>query len=254
MTAYSLNNAVTALWRMMPWGSVSVTGEPLTGLVNGSNTTFFVARPPVSGTVLVYDSSGSPITVSAQDADSGRVVLASAPVAPCTATYTHRMYTDTAMLGYAEEGFRYMETLLHRGYYLVNSGGVYYVSSDASVVVDPVIGSTTFSASVLQTRFLDLCAWYVFVRSQQAESAANAIQVREERMGGLLMDRSRQWPAWEALAEKAQAELEQAMHRAAEEAGLVGAVFEGGIEPGARSDYYTATLDWWRESRQARGL
>ena len=253
--AYSLANGRNELRQRLPWTLRKVEREPLVGLVDGSNTIFHLAHPPaVSGSVTVYDYSGNVLTPSSIDYESGRVVLASAPTQPCTASYQHTALTDGQWDGILRQGFDLMETLLPRGYYLVDSGGETYVSSDASSVVDPVIAGSTFSALPRQTELFLNCALVVYYESRLGEAAEAALSLRESQTGGLQIDRSRQYQAVQAALERALNRLADSLVAAAEEAGLEGTLFEGQGLPGARSDFHYYVMDWWRSGLQDMGV
>lgn len=249
--AYTLSNAVTALRKRHPWTSLVVEREPLTGLVDGSNKVFHLANPPAQTlSVTVYDSSGVAVTPASVSVTSGLVTFTSAPTEPYTASYTHVTFPDSQMEGLCEDGFALMQSILNRPYYLYTSS----ISSSSSSVVDPVIGSTTFSALPVQIRFFLDCCDFVFLESMQREAAFNAINVREERMGGLQIDRSKQPAAFPAMLDRAWDKLMKSAAAAADEAGLSSTLFEGDVLPGAKSDYNYDILNWHRYSKQDLGI
>lgn len=253
--AYSLVKTVEALRLAIPWATVPVAGEPLIGLVDGANRLFRVARPPIVSVESVVDQNGNSVAVSSYDTASGAVVLVSAPTTVCYISYVHSAYTDQYLLACARLGFAKMEEMFPRGYHLVPLGNLLYVSAVPDSVVDPPVGNTTFSASRAQTRFLELCAWVAFLEAAQTEAAANAIYVREERAGGLAIDRTKQPAAWDALRQVALQDLRNAYEAAVLEAtGDLSLIYEGGVVPGATSDYYQHAMNWWPSSLQARGL
>lgn len=252
--AYSISDVVSSMKAMMPWMSTPVAGDPLNGLVDGVNKRFRTSSAPIEEPVTVTDSAGAPVAVHSVDYLVGLVTLVSAPTAPCYASYVHVLAVDATLAAYAVQGFRHMEIMLPRGYHLVQVGTERYVSADSATVVDPPIGDSTFSARPAQTTFLDLCALLAFLESRHIEAAMNAMTLREERIGGLMIDRGRQPAAFEALIGRTRERVRQACEAAANDAGLSYALYEGGIVPGARSDYYTDAMDWWRMSRQRSGM
>lgn len=255
MANYSLTDAVSGLRGRHPWMTQAVIRQPLNGLVDGVNTLFYLATPPMATSSLtVYSSAGVSLAHTVLSADAGSISMTVAPTAPCTASYTHVLLSDTAMATLCTDGFALMESLLPRSWYLYDDNGSTVVSSSNAAAVDPVItGTVTFSASVVQKRFfLDACQ-VVLYKYFLTDAANNAISVREERVGGLQIDRQRQYLAWKAALDDAEEALTSSAEAAAEEAGLEDTLLEGSLVPGAQSDYHYKVLDWWRDGLQSRG-
>jgi len=219
---------------------MAVVDEAMTGLVNGANKRFFVSRVPCASGIAVVDSAGVSQTVTSFDTASGAVVLASAPTSMCYASYTHTQFQDAALSGICATAFARMESLLPRNYYLVNS----QVSSDPSTAIDPVCGTTTFSESSTQKSFLGQLAWIVFLETYQAEATFNAVQMREERAGGLMLSRERQPQAFKDMLTAAWEQLAPLREAAAVESGDEDTLYEGGVIPGPHTDDYILNQAW----------
>ncbi len=98
--------------------------EALTGLANGSNTVYYAKRTyivdsnyndvldvaTVSGDVVVYDDDVA-VSVSAIDANTGAITLASAPAADSVilGTYYHSSLSDTKVDKYRKEAIDYVQ-------------------------------------------------------------------------------------------------------------------------------------------------
>jgi hypothetical protein len=255
MTAYTLADAVTDIKRRLPWATKTVLRQPLNGLIDGTNKVFYLATPPaVDSSVTIYDASGSTVSPSSVDEDDGVVIFSAAPTAPYTASYTHTALKDGDWTNLCYDGFSLMETLLSRGWYLYDDAGTVYISSDDDAATDPVIsGTMTFSTSTVQKRFYIDCCYVAWVMSMWTEAANSAMSIREERVGGLQVSRERQPDAWAKILEQAEGALEESAAAAADEAGLLSTLIEGGAVAGARSDYHYYVLDWWRNGLQDRG-
>lgn len=246
---YSLSDCVTHLRRRLPWSVMPVTDEPMGGLVDGVNKRFFVSRVPCTSGITVVDSAGVSQPVTSFDTASGAVVLTAAPASMCYASYTHTQFTDAALAGVCNVAFDRMESYLPRGYYLVNS----QVSSDPSTAVDPVCGDTTFSQSRVQTSLLDHLSWIIFLESYHAEASFNAVQVREERAGGLMLSRERQPVAFRDMLVSAMDQLPALLEAAAVESGDEDLIYEGGIIRGPSTDDYMLNQAWSPSTRTVRG-
>jgi len=167
----------------------------------------------------------------------------------CYASYTHTQFTDAALSNICATAFARMESLLPRNYYLVNN----QVSSDPSTAIDPVCGTTTFSQSSTQKSLLGQLAWIMFLEAYQAEAAFNAMQVREERAGGLMLSRERQPQAFKDMLTAAWAQLPGILEAAAVESGDEDTLYEGGIIPGPHTDDYLLNQAWTPSTRTSRG-
>lgn len=251
MAAYTITQAIAALRKRHPWSTQSVQREYLEGLVDGANKIFHLANPPAqTSSVTVYDKNGATVAPSSIDVDSGLLIFTAAPTDAYTATYTHVGWSDTQMTGICEEGFSLMESLLSRSYYLYSGA----VSSSSSSSVDPVIGSSTFSQLPIQVKFFLDCCDYVWLEAMAREGAYHAMSVREERSGGLQIDRSKQATAYDVALQRAKDSLLDMAAIAAEEAGLSSTLIEGQGVPGATSDYRHEVMNWWDDSLQDLGM
>ena len=229
--AYSSVDGTQAFLRRNAWLKSYVSQEPLTGVVNGINTRFRLqSYPALSGTVYVFDMGGAPVATSSVAADSGSITTVTPPVNTLFANYTHCAYTDAQLTDFFIEGFVLMESLWQRGYALVQSGSVYYVSSSDSAIVDPAISDSTFSARPSQYGLLVDCVHLVWAQNAWNESATNAIAIRESLASGVNLDRTRQPAALRELVENARKRVLDALNNAYADAGVsssLGEAIEG---------------------------
>jgi len=252
--AYTLEQARTDLKSRLPFLTRAVDMSMLDGIFDGAQTLFHLPIVPASETGLViYDDFGAPttsFTVISYEAGSIRFDADAIPSVPMYATYTALLMSDAKLLLMCGAGFDEMQSRYARPYYLLESGGTTSISSDSSTVVDPVIGSLTFSTSRAQVDFLLGCIEYKLLQALASEAAYNAISYREERVGGLAVDRTKQPGAYEFLLEQAAQHLDEKMWTARNECDETGF---GQFIPGAQSNTYADTYDWWTDSRQATG-
>lgn len=247
--SYSLNNAVRDLRKRQPWMTRVILREPLVGLVDGNNKLFNTINAPISTDVTVYDFSGQPVTATVLS-DAGVIELAVAPSLPHTISYTHLAIGDDEMKGICEDGFALMEVLLPRGLFLFDNGSEIVISAAADAESDPTYGGIAFSQSVIQRRFyLDCCQVSLF-KSLLSGAASAAFMIREERVGGLQIDRRQQYQAWKAALADSEEALNKSLFAAAQEWGDEDIV-QGDLIAGARSDY-RLSRDWWKGSKQAK--
>lgn len=247
--AFTSSDAFAAMLRRNPWMSQRVVQEPIVGLVDGYNTRFNLASPPgVAYTLSLIKSDGTTVVPTSIDYDSGAILLSSAPTVSIYASYTHSLLSNSDAAGLFEEGFALMESLWSRTYYIVATGSVWAVSSSSSIVVDPVILTSTFSSRVQQTAFMVDCMYYAWVQSSLGEATYNAMAVREQRASGLQIDRTRQPDAFKGLIEMAEKRLENSLIFALEDAGVVSDFYGGGAIGAIRSNW-NAVNSWWQESQ-----
>lgn len=225
------------------WMTNSVVKEPLIGLVNGRNKTFSLSITPATS-ITVTDYLGNSLAIASSSGESGSVVLESAPINTVFATYTATMVKPSAVNGIATGAVSLMETLYPRGYSMVESGGVYYLSSSTASVTDTVI-----SPSQVQRRFLANCVFYTWVRSHYLEATMNGISFREQRASGLQVDRTKQAASYDAMLRIAREAIEESMNAAMLEASYTdGGRLAGGIVAGRttsnqpESGWYNDTL------------
>jgi hypothetical protein len=256
--AYSLETARTELKRTMPWLTAPVSFAPLEGLADGVNPIFHLPNTPAdsNSTLTVHDlKTGAAVTgytVLSYDAGSLRFGSGSIPTSTLYASYTAQALSSTKLLDLCRAGFDDMQSRWARPYYLVSDSNETFISSDASVVTDPICGAETFSASRVQIDFLLACCEYALVKGLMTDLALKNFAYREERMGGLMIDRSRNAAAMQPLLDLADKKAEQKLYAArsaADDTDLF-----GDFIPGARSDTYVAGFEWWSASAQARGV
>lgn len=220
MTAYSQTNGINAFLARQMWLKMPVVREPLDGLMDGVNVIFNLKSPPaLDSTVTVIDSAGNTVTPASVDEASGSVVLSTAPTSTLYASYTHCGLTSDQLTGLFVAGFEEMESRWQRGYYLTESSSIPYVSSNSVTVVDPEIGSSTFSVRPAQTNFLVGCMTYVFSLSSWQEAAATAIATREKWSAGMMIDSTRRPEAFAKLVEAQERALKALMDKAITDAG-----------------------------------
>lgn len=237
--AYSSTDGTNAFLRRNAWLKSDVVSEPLTGVVNGSNRRFRLqSYPAVTDTVSVIDMNGDEVAVISVDESSGVVITSDMPTDTIFADYTHCAYTQAQLNDMFIEGFATMESIWQRGYYLVYSGGVYYVSSSSGSIVDPVVADSTFSARPVQYALLSECMQLAWAQATWNESAANAIQVRESLAAGVNVDRTRQPSALRDLVEEIGRRVKIALENAKLDAGEAWFEDEDGLAIAGTADQY----------------
>lgn len=257
LSAYALETARTELKRATPWLTQDVSFAPMTGLADGANTILHLPMTPADDTsaVTIYDSTGAEITnwsVVSYESGAVRFSAGSIPAAVPYASYTALGMPGSKLLNLCYGGFDEMQSRYRRDYYIVPSGNYHYISSSESEVVDPVCGSRTFSTSRAQVDLLLACCEYRLLRALQTEAAINNFAYREERVGGLMVDRTRQAPVYDPMIAEINQRIAEKLEAAREESGDTSAF--GSFIPGARSDTYASGYDWWSDSEQARGV
>jgi len=254
--AYSLDQAVADLQRSVVFNTQKVTREPLDGLVDGANRLFHLSSPPaLEGDVTLYDASGSPIPATdftVDDYATGSITFATAPTGQVYASYTAVDLTRSQLLDVARAGFDHMQRVWPQGWYLVTDSGSQFISSSSTTVVDPTVqdrsgADVAFSTSRAHIDLYMLCCLRALAEARLIYSAAHHFAYRENRSGGMMVDRSRQATALQALLEHYDRQIQQALMQIVTQSEL------GSYIPGAKSDYYQAEFDWWTTSRQARG-
>lgn len=177
-------------------GQQTISRDPLSGVVDGSNNVFHTNYYPVltSGSLGVY-VNGSLVSGTA-DYNTGEVTLAAAPVYQPYASYTFTPYTSYQMLQFMMRGFDIMEGFWNRGFKLVDtSGSVATENSSAILIVDsqgndpPVNGDILFSTSRAQIAFYQVCCEYSFYSISARQSARTAYMWRET-VRGMTVDKS----------------------------------------------------------------
>lgn len=169
--------------------------DPLSGLVDGSNTYFQTTFFPIltSGSLSVYVSGVSASGLA--DYDTGSITLSSAPAAQPKATYTFSPYTTSEMMQFLVGGFDEMESRWVRGWKLLDANGKLADENSANLYVtdstgsDPACGASSFSQSRIQTAFYLACTEYRFRVTQFGSAAFGDYAYRST--GGVTVDKSR---------------------------------------------------------------
>lgn len=207
-TGYSLTDAATAI-KTLPWFTSVISSEPLEGLYDGANKVFRFPAYPVSATPTpVYtDSAGASVTAPTATLDTGLCRFASAPTAPIYVTAVAQLISDTNLLATIRRGFDEMQIRFKRDYFLVESSGLVYVSSSSTSVVDPAVDDLTFSTSSAQRDFFLGCCIFRLISELYQQAVVEAVNLREERSGGLLFDSSKNPANWKILLEITEKDL-----------------------------------------------
>jgi hypothetical protein len=255
-SAYSLEDARTTLKRITPWLTQDVSLEPVLGLTDGSNTVFHLPYTPVDAdsSLTIYDADGGELdgyTMIGYDGGALRFSSGSVPTTTVYASYTAQAISNSKLLNVCRSGFDDMESRYRRDWRIVSVGGYSYISSSADSVVDPVCGSQTLSTSRVQIDFLNACCEYALTKALHTDAALRNYAYREERVGGLMVDRSRQADTFKTLLAEADKKADAKAAAARYEAGETSEW--GSFIPGAQSDSYADGWEWWSTSKQARG-
>lgn len=201
----------------------------MSGLVDGVNSTFQTQYAPVltSGSVTVYNASGSVVAVSSIDYSTGEVGLDSAPNYQPLATYTYTPYTAYQINQFLMAGFdEMMGRWVRDNWYLSSSGSVltFPTEDDVSIYVayknpatnelsDPLCsGSIGFSLLRSQVNFYMACCEYAYISRQLMFTAETSVSFREARGGSL--DRQKIPENIELALKHAEAKLILALKRA----------------------------------------
>lgn len=184
----------------------AIARDPMSGIVDGSNTLFYIKHPPVlsSGSIGVYTTGSDPVASSQYtvDYDAGLVEFVTAPSVQPTATYHTARYSDLQIKSIMVAGFDEMEGQWFRGLSLssvIGTGQIIQITEDSpfAYVVntsgsDPQIGSIYFGQSRTQLNFYTKCVQLAFYRSLLPETALNGLIWTEAQ--GLRIDRTKVTP------------------------------------------------------------
>lgn len=174
--------------------------DPLSGIIDGSNTLFFTTYNPIlsSGSLVLYEGATVvPATDFTIDYDSGEIIAASAPSQQFRATYYVTQYTNTRLTRFLMNSFQFMEAAFRRNWRLSSSASTYAAVDetsgsmyivDATTMIDPVTGSKTFSTSHVQVGFFLSCL-ELTMAMWKLDQAADGFMWREDR--GITVDKSR---------------------------------------------------------------
>lgn len=253
--AYSLSTAISEFKRTELWHERAATKEPLEGLPDGENKTFYTPHFPLSSGVgiIIYDIDGTVFSSGSYNVESyetGTIIFNTPPTQRYYASYTTQTLSDTKLTDVMKAGFDKMEVEYNRNWYLVTSDSETYISSNSSSVVDPVTGSYTFSTSRAQVKLYLLCCEYEFEKARAKFAAQNFYRYRESRAGGVQIDKSRNPDQLKALLDLIQREIEDAVAVCANQSGDYP---WGTYVPGTKSDVFLDQYDWWKYSKQYYG-
>jgi|WetSurMetagenome_2_1015567.scaffolds.fasta_scaffold282765_1 hypothetical protein len=207
--------SVLSYLRNLSWMQRSIAGQYLEGLADGTNCIFRIPFAPIVAypVPLFYElDSGakSILTVDAINYDSGEVIFATAPESIPLGDYFAQAVSNAALTTASTMGFAEMQVRWPRTLYIYDGG----ISSEPDQSV-----STVFATSVVQNAFLNRCAEYELYRSLSTAAVMGALSYREERMGGLLVDTTKQPKDWASLLESLQGTLKSTEDAARSEAG-----------------------------------
>lgn len=239
--AYSLNNALTDLKRTFVWQINSISYEPLVGVVDGINRIFQLRYAPVADVVMYNSSLTAFSTGYTLNSGTGVLVFDSPPTTPNYASYTAQQFSDAQILDICKSGFYEFTARYSVEWYLVASGGSDFISSSLSTVVDPTItGSVAFSQSPRQINALTLASEYFYTLSQWIYGSGQYYRYREQRSGGLEIDRSRLNDALAKATEFLSKRLDEAILLAGVELGRPFAVWI----PPKHTQVYERFFEW----------
>ena len=249
--AYTLTTAVSELKRSMLWNSRAVVREPLEGLFDASNKTFYTAQKPIGSTVTVYDNDGAEYSSGSYTVDSYEFgTIRFTGTAPSTVhyiSYTSQQFSDAQLTDIVKSGFDKMEQAYNRNWYITSNS----ISSSSSSVVDPVVGDgLTFGASRLHIGLYLLCCEWALVFAQWHYAAANYYSYRESRSAGVSIDRTRNAEHLKGILDDLQERIDEVVSVVANQADDNP---WGAWTPGSHSDTWSTDFDWWTDSKQDRG-
>jgi hypothetical protein len=231
--------------------------DPLSGIVDGSNTIFYSNYQPIlsSGSVGLY-TSGSLVFVQntdyTLDYDAGMFNFTNAPSVQPTASYVTAKFSDYQIKSILVAGFDEMEGRWHRNYSLslTTDAGVVPITEDSATAYitdssgsDPVIGSITFSQSRTQLNLYAKCVQYAYLTSLQTDSSLNGLIWREAQ--GLSVDKSKVPQNLELALKRLDADILKALNTAQLELHGTG-VWGGTITPPHTRDFIAHR--WWERA------
>jgi len=252
---------IARLRRMTPFGEEPIAYEPLSGLVNGSNTRFRTRKGPVKPNSLTAYISGGSVPVTLTDPDV--VTFNTAPVAQPYASYVHQPLSDLRAKQLLMDGVTELEIRWPRGWRLSSSSVAYVAAAEADTnifvldddtVADPS-NAVDLSTSENQKALVVSCALFVYRMAQGWRMAMAAVSLRGTA-GGITVDRRSIPQAMEKMLERSDARLKRQIVSAATE-WTNGASLGGAIMPIHTRDYMqqyewqsSSTLQGWRTTYQ----
>lgn len=241
--SYALSDIASSLLQRHPWMQESVSLEPMIGIVDSQNKTFHTANSPTLSPMTVV-SDGVTVTPSSINYDTGMVVLSVAPTTTIVCSYTFSTLTTAQLWAIAEQGFSLAQSMLPRPWYLYDPGGgvAKVITTTAGSDVEPEVGGLDLSDNVVQTKFLVDATYVVLLEQQWAEAAARGISYREQRIGGLSVDRTKQADSYKTLLDAARETLDRSMAQAIHDGGYtiahLGDVILGPVTEYSRDFYF----------------
>lgn len=182
------------LRRTTPFGEQPISWEPLSGLVDGSNTRFRSRKSPIKPNSLTAYVSGSVVVATLTSPDL--VTLASAPAAQPYASYVYQPLSDLRGKQLLMDGIYELERRWPRGWRLSSvtssftaateaDSHIYVLRSDA--LTDPS-DEVALSTSENQRALVLSCATYVYRMAQAWAASLAAVSIRGTG-GGMTLDR-----------------------------------------------------------------
>lgn len=254
---YALENAVDALRNSNPWLLETVDFEAVEGITDGSNRVFRTPHRPIdeASSITVYDQAGLEVS-----SGSYAVVSWNSGVIRFTQGVSEQYYADYAVADpfygasklkeLCREGFREMMRRWPQSWYLVDSGGSTYISSDSVALTDPTVGGLTFSTSEQTIKVFELCCEHELQSSRWRRAAEQDVDYREGMSGGVAVTTHYRAEHLKDLVEYLSDKINEGLSVLEE---TVSGEGFGGFVSGAKSDAYETTYEWWDDSDQAAG-
>lgn len=260
MTNYNLvSQGPVDLYRVTSLFDIrKIARDPLQGVVDGSNKTFFASMPPIMSQGSVGVAVGS--TVQASSAfvvqyDTGEIDMVSAPAQQVYAWYTTCSMPPDRQMRALFRGFDEMELRWPRGYRLSSSLSAYTeaLETDAAVYVvsasdltDPVSPSdgATFSQKRSQIGFFMECCRFAYFLNKFGEEAEKGLSYREN--SGMSVNTSGRAGALDKLVARLETRLCDALRRA-QDAWDSSSIGDAVLNP--QSLYYRIDLEWQQDSK-----
>ncbi len=234
-----------------------VARDPLSGIVDGSNTFFFSTYSPIyQGTTISLSEGATPISSGSfsTDRDGGLITVDVAPSAQLYATYDISKHTNTELKRILMTAFDHMEAELARGFRLSSSLATFLEATEDSdslyivapgALTDPVCGGTTFSVSRIQRGLLWACTEYA-LSLRKMDDAAGGFMWREDR--GITVDKSRMSQGRMAQLKFIERRVQFYRGRAADE-NYTGADHLGGYAASPATLEYLYDFEWQTQSK-----
>ena len=257
MALYDL--AVTGFTGFARYGRVlsqrKIPRDPLIGVVDGTNKTFFTNYKPLLTSASTAVIVGLTAVGGSVDYETGQVDLTAAPNDQPQATYTFTPYTATQILQFVISGFEEMEgARWQRGWKLVDAAGntadetspnVYVVDSSGA---DPNCGGIIFSLSRVQQAFLMACCEYRYMLSQLDEATLSDFQYREGSRG-MWVDKSKRPANIDLAVGRADEKVKRSLQQA-QDAFYTSGEHLGAYVPNPVTAEYKDLLEWQTHSKQ----